>query len=79
MKAIGRLKITQLSKVELGKRELNRLVGGERCCLCGCHYEEMEVLLHRTIKVLITQVVQVGSILLVVELLAMQQVPLHNI
>ena len=33
MKAIGRLKITQLSKAELGKRELNRLVGGERCCL----------------------------------------------
>ena len=36
MKAIGRLKITQLSKAELGKRELNRLVGGERCCICGC-------------------------------------------
>lgn len=36
MKAISRLKITQLSKAELSKRELNRLVGGERCCLCGC-------------------------------------------
>ena len=40
MKAIGRLKITQLSTAEWGKRELNRLVGGERCCLCGCHYED---------------------------------------
>ncbi|MBC5633879.1 TIGR04149 family rSAM-modified RiPP [Parabacteroides hominis] len=36
MKSIGKLKITQLSKAELGKRELNRLVGGERCCTCGC-------------------------------------------
>ncbi len=36
MKSISRLKITQLSKAELGKRELNRLVGGENCCICGC-------------------------------------------
>ncbi len=28
MKAIGRLKITQLNKVELSKREQNHLVGG---------------------------------------------------
>lgn len=37
MKNIGKLKLTQLSKAELGKRELNRLVGGENCCACGCH------------------------------------------
>lgn len=36
MKAISRLKITQLSKAELSKRELNRLVGGDGCCICGC-------------------------------------------
>lgn len=42
MKAISRLKITQLSKAELSKRELNRLVGGENCCLCGCHYANAE-------------------------------------
>ena len=36
MKSISRLKITQLSKAELGKRELNRLVGGDGCCICGC-------------------------------------------
>ena len=36
MKAIGRLKITQLNKVELSKREQNHLVGGENCCICGC-------------------------------------------
>lgn len=28
MKNIGKLKLTQLSKAELGKRELNKLVGG---------------------------------------------------
>ena len=36
MKAISRLKITQLGKDELSKRELNRLVGGDGCCICGC-------------------------------------------
>lgn len=36
MKAISRLKITQLGKAELSKRELNRLVGGNGCCICGC-------------------------------------------
>ena len=42
MKAIGRLKITQLNKAELGKRELNRLIGCANCCLCGCHYADQE-------------------------------------
>ena len=36
MKYIRKLKITQLSKAELGKREQNRLVGGTKCCICGC-------------------------------------------
>lgn len=37
MKSISKLKITQLSKTELSKREQNKLVGGEVCCLCGCN------------------------------------------
>lgn len=36
MKNIGKLKLTQLSKAGLGKRELNKLIGGARCCICGC-------------------------------------------
>lgn len=38
MKTIGKLKLAQLSKAELSKREQNHLVGGESCCLCGCRY-----------------------------------------
>lgn len=37
MKTIGKLKLTQLSKTELSKREQNRIVGGVNCCICGCH------------------------------------------
>lgn len=37
MKNIGKLKLTQLSKAGLGKRELNKLVGGANCCSCGCY------------------------------------------
>lgn len=37
MKNIGKLKLTQLSKAGLSKRELNKLIGGENCCICGCH------------------------------------------
>lgn len=33
---LKKLKLAQLSKAELGRRELNRLVGGEKCCICGC-------------------------------------------
>lgn len=36
MKRISRLKLTKLSKSELSKREQNHLIGGERCCTCGC-------------------------------------------
>ena len=34
---LKKLKLAQLSKAELSQRELNRLVGGEKCCICGCH------------------------------------------
>ena len=30
------LKLAQLSKAELSQRELNRLIGGEKCCICNC-------------------------------------------
>ena len=30
------LKLAQLSKAELSQRELNRLIGGEKCCICSC-------------------------------------------
>lgn len=36
MKALGRLKLTQLSKVELDKREMNKISGAApgECCIC---------------------------------------------
>lgn len=40
MKTIGKLKLAQLSKAELSKREQNHLVGGDGCCLCGCVYAQ---------------------------------------
>ena len=36
MKKIGKLKLTQLSKADLEKREMQQLVGGN-CCGCGCN------------------------------------------
>ncbi len=39
MKKIERLKLNQLSRDELKKRELNQIKGGDGlCCGCGCHY-----------------------------------------
>ena len=37
MKTLGKLKLTQLSKSEIGKRELNKLSGGApgECCICA--------------------------------------------
>lgn len=37
MKTLGKLKLTQLSKSEIGKRELNKLSGGGEgdCCICS--------------------------------------------
>jgi len=37
MKTLNRLKLTQLSKTELGKREMKLLIGGVQCeCTCTC-------------------------------------------
>ena len=37
MKTLGKLKLTQLSKAELEKRELNKISGGApgECCICA--------------------------------------------
>jgi len=37
MKTIGKIKLNQLSKAEIEKRELCNMRGGQ-CCGCGCHY-----------------------------------------
>lgn len=41
MKNLGKLKLNQLSKAELEKREMNFLRGGadDPYCSCGCFYE----------------------------------------
>lgn len=36
MKTLKKIKLTQLNKVELDMREQNRLLGGYKCCICGC-------------------------------------------
>ena len=38
MKNLGKLKLNQLSKAEIEKREMNALKGGDPTCGCGCHY-----------------------------------------
>lgn len=37
MKTLGKLKLTQLSKAELEKREMNKVSGGApgECCICA--------------------------------------------
>ncbi len=35
MKKLNKLKLSNLSREELDKRELNRLRGGGVCCICG--------------------------------------------
>lgn len=37
MKTLGKLKLTQLNRSEIGKRELNKLAGGTNggCCICA--------------------------------------------
>ena len=40
MKKLERLKLNQLSREELKKRELNQIKGGTgECCGCGCYYQ----------------------------------------
>lgn len=36
MNTLKKIKLSNLSKDELGKRELNRLLGGANCCICSC-------------------------------------------
>ena len=42
MKKEKKIKLNQLKKVELSEKEMNRLVGGDKCCLCGCWYQNLE-------------------------------------
>ena len=37
MKNLSKIKLNQLSKVELEKREQQKLLGGGSCCGCGCN------------------------------------------
>ncbi len=34
-----KIKLNQLNKAELSEKEMNRLLGGDNCCICGCLYE----------------------------------------
>lgn len=36
MKQFSKLKLSQLSKAELKKREMSQILGGGSCCGCGC-------------------------------------------
>lgn len=36
MKKLSKIKLTRLNEAELSERELNRLLGGSNCCICGC-------------------------------------------
>ncbi len=36
MKNLKRLKLSEMSKSELQAREMNKLLGGENCCICTC-------------------------------------------
>ena len=36
MKQLKKISLSQISKKEIEKRELNQLLGGVNCCICGC-------------------------------------------
>lgn len=36
MEKKSKIKLNQLNKTELSDREMNRLLGGNECCVCGC-------------------------------------------
>ena len=38
MKYLGKVKLNQLAKSDLKKREMNALLGGAGCCGCACAY-----------------------------------------
>jgi natural product precursor len=35
-KELKKISLVNLSKNELQKKELNKLLGGKGCCICGC-------------------------------------------
>jgi natural product precursor len=46
MKKLGKLKLTQLNKVELEKRQMNSLRGGtddDNSCICNCSSDDANV------------------------------------
>ena len=36
MKQLKKISLSQISKKEMEKRELNQLLGGVNCCICAC-------------------------------------------
>ncbi|MBE6286732.1 MAG: rSAM-modified peptide [Mediterranea massiliensis] len=36
MKKLPKFKLTNLNASEVSEKEMNLLVGGEKCCTCGC-------------------------------------------
>ncbi len=36
MKEKLKIKLNQLNKAELSGKEMNRLLGGDHCCICSC-------------------------------------------
>lgn len=38
MKKINKIKLSALSNEDLNKREMNKLLGGENCCICYCQW-----------------------------------------
>lgn len=39
MKKLKKISLVSLSKDELKKRELSKLIGGENCCICACNFD----------------------------------------
>lgn len=54
MKKLGKIKLDQLNKAELSEKELNRLLGGENCCLCACAGPSGPVTLMQMLQVVCT-------------------------
>lgn len=38
MKKLSSLKLNRLIQSDLERREMNSILGGATCCLCGCSY-----------------------------------------
>ena len=39
MKKLSKISLSKIYKNEMEKRELNQVVGGVNCCICGCDQE----------------------------------------